>query len=139
MSRLIRVLERNGSPYVYDEETALPQEGDWVEVTQGTSIIKHTWHEEVPEETQAALKIRKITKRSFMQRLTQAERIDIRNSVDDIVIDIHEDLKISSNVDLDIPEIEQALLYFVAVGILVETRIVELLVDGTEAEAYRGI
>ena len=37
--------------------------------------------------------IRKIATRAFMQRFTQAERAAIRKSIDDIVIDIHEDLK----------------------------------------------
>ena len=76
-----------------------------------------------------------ITKRSFMQRFTQPERTVIRKSTDDIVIDVHEDLKIASNVDLSLEDIRNALNYFVSIGILEAPRVDELLVDGTEAEA----
>lgn len=83
-------------------------------------------------------KVRLITKRSFMQRFTQAERIAIRNSNDDIVIDIHEDLKMASNVDLDLEALPLALQYLNALGILEADRIDELLVDGLESEKFNG-
>ena len=148
MSDILKVLKREGVPYVYDpenteelteEQDSLPQEGDWVEYVTGTSIVRYEWHEPVPEEPEVIPSIRKITKRSFMQRFTQPERTAVRNSPDDIVIDVYEDLSFASNVDLDLEDIENALLYFVALGILVEARVAEILVDGTEAEAYRGI
>ena len=75
--------------------------------------------------------IRKITKRAFMQRFTQAERIAIRASVDDIVIDIHEDLKATNSVELDLTDTASALAYLVSVAILTSA---EILADGTEAE-----
>jgi hypothetical protein len=78
--------------------------------------------------------IRKISKRAFMRRFTQAERIAIRKSTDDIVIDIHEDLKATSNVDLDLQDTEDALAYLTSVGILVSGRKDEILIDGTEDE-----
>lgn len=78
--------------------------------------------------------IRKITKRAFMQRFTQAERIAVRNSNDDIVIDIYEDLKIAEFVDLDLPETSQGLAYLEIVGILAEGRVSQLLVDGVSHE-----
>lgn len=80
--------------------------------------------------------IRVLGKRSFMQRFTQAERIAIRNSTDDIVIDIHEDLKMTSFVDLDHPDTGASLDYLTAIGLLVAGRKDEMLVDGEESEKY---
>jgi hypothetical protein len=80
--------------------------------------------------------IRKITKRSFMQRFDQAERIAIRKSTDDIVIDIHEDLKMASNVDLDLVDTVSAVAYLDSVGLLTATSQADLLRDGTEDERY---
>ncbi len=88
------------------------------------------------ENATTVFRITLITKRSFMQRFTQPERIAIRKSADDIVIDIHEDLKIASNVDLELVAIRSSLDYFVSVGILETSRVDEILVEGTEAEAY---
>lgn len=78
--------------------------------------------------------IRKITKRAFMQRFTQAERIAVRNSTDDIVIDIYEDLKIAEFVDLDLDVTSQGLAYLESIGILESGRVDELLADGTFEE-----
>lgn len=80
--------------------------------------------------------VRTITKRSFMQRFTQAERIAIRNSTDDIVIDIQEDLNSTDKVDLDLPALSAGLGYLVSLGILQSNRPAELTVDGTEEEKY---
>jgi len=78
--------------------------------------------------------IRKITKRAFMQRFTQAERIAIRASSDDIVIDIHEDLKATNHVELDLADTVNALAYLASVAILTSDRPAEILADGTEKE-----
>ena len=78
--------------------------------------------------------IRKITKRAFMQRFTQAERIAIRASTDDIVIDIHEDLKATNSVELDLADTVNALAYLVSVAILTSDRPAEILADGTQGE-----
>lgn len=78
--------------------------------------------------------IRRITKRSFMRRFTLAERIAIRTSTDSIVIDLHEDLKMASNVDLDIPELTAGLQYLVSQNILTADRAAELTVDGSTEE-----
>ena len=78
--------------------------------------------------------IRKITKRAFMRRFTQAERIAIRASSDDIVIDIHEDLKATNNVDLDLEDTANALAYLVSAAILTSDRPDEILADGTQEE-----
>lgn len=87
---------------------------------------------------QTTAPVRKITKRAFLQRFTQPERTAIRNSTDDIVIDVHEDLKLASFVDLDLTEMHNALDYFIALGILAPERKDQLIVDGTQAEKYRG-
>jgi len=78
--------------------------------------------------------IRKITKRAFMQRFTQAERIAIRASSDDIVIDIHEDLKATNSVELDLADTVIALAHLVSVAILTSDRPAEILADGTQGE-----
>jgi hypothetical protein len=79
--------------------------------------------------------IRKITKRAFMQRFTQAERIAIRNSVDDIVIDIHEDLKMSNGiVELDLQDTINGVAYLGSIGLLTTTSQADLLRDGTTDE-----
>ena len=80
--------------------------------------------------------IRVITKRSFMQRFDQAERILIRNSADDIVIDIYEDLKMASSVDLDLQDTIDAVNYLNENGYLTVKTVPELLADGTQAEQY---
>ncbi len=79
-------------------------------------------------------KIRVITKRAFMQRFDQVERITIRNSVDDIVIDIYEDLKIASNVNLDLQDTIDALNYLDSQGLLTVSTVEGLLRDGTQEE-----
>jgi hypothetical protein len=78
--------------------------------------------------------IRKISKRSFMQRFTQPERTAIRKSLDDIVIDIYEDLQAVNNVDLDHPDTAASLGYLTSAGILVDGRTAEILVNGSESE-----
>ncbi len=80
--------------------------------------------------------ILKITKRAFMKRFTLDERIAIRNSTDDVIIDVYEDLKLASYVELDTQDVSDALNYMVSVGILESSRVDEMLVDGTELEAY---
>lgn len=77
-----------------------------------------------------------ISRRSFMRRFTQAERIAMRKSTDDIIIDVHEDLKMASSVELQLPAVSDAISYMVYVGILDNTRYAEILIDGTEEEAW---
>ena len=102
--------------------------------------------------------IRTITKRSFMQRFTQAERIAIRNSIedikldrinqnvpnvarnhiDDVLIDVVADLDVASEkygVDLDLQATIDGLTHFVTMSILTANRLSELLVDGTDNES----
>lgn len=71
----------------------------------------------------------KITRRAFMQRLFQAERIAIRNSTDDNVVDIHEDLKSTDSVILSLQDTIDALTYLTSVGILASGRSDTILND----------
>jgi len=74
-----------------------------------------------------------ITRRSFMQRFTQSERILIRNSSDDVVIDIHEDLKSVNTVTLSNEDVINALVYLTSVGILADGRSNTILTNPVEA------
>ena len=104
----------------------------------------------MPVVIEAPVVILLITKRAFMQRFTQAERMAFRQSaggrrldsegllmpLDEIILDIHEDLLVASNVDLQLSDVRTGLLYMVAIGILEESRVDELLVDGTTEETW---
>ena len=79
--------------------------------------------------------IRQITTRAFMQRFTMAERIAIRASTDDVVIDVHEDLKLASFVDLDSTDVIGAIDYFISQSLLESGRKSELLDNGSQSEA----
>lgn len=81
------------------------------------------------------LPIRKLTTRAFMQRLTAAQRIVIRKSLDDYVIDFHEDLKMASFVDLDSSDVAAAISHLKSQGLIDEATATALLLDGTDAEA----
>lgn len=80
--------------------------------------------------------IRRLSVRSFLQRIPQASRIAIRASTDDIVIDLYEDLKLATFVDLDHPQVAQGLGYLVSLNILTQAEADACLVDGTGAEQY---
>jgi len=83
--------------------------------------------------------IRNITKRSFMQRIDQRDRILIRKSTDDIVIDIREDLSMASNVDLDLQVTQDSVAYLASELLLEHTDIDLLLADGSAEEEYKGV
>ena len=89
----------------------------------------------VPVEPEVPLGIRKITKYAFTQRFSQTERISIRTSVDDIVIDISEQMKLASQIDLDLQATSDALDYLTFVSILESDRKAEMLVNGTDEES----
>ena len=104
-----------------------PVEGDWIkEVFDTGASVERRYS--IPEG------IRKITKRAFMQRYTQVERIAMRNSTDDIVIDILEDLASATNVRLDLPDVEASIDYLISAGLLDAVRKDSILADGTEDE-----
>ena len=61
-----------------------------------------------------------ITKRALSQRLNPVIRAAIRNSTDDIVIDIIEDLKLAEYVDLSDQDLIDSLTYLVYIGIMTQ-------------------
>ena len=83
---------------VLDKATGLPVDpqvspvdGDWVQETLADGTVKeYEYHDAVAPVVDP---IRIITVRAFMKRFTQAERIAMRTSTDDIVIDLMSDLK----------------------------------------------
>ena len=64
--------------------------------------------------------ITKITKRALSQRLNPVIRAAIRNSTDDIVIDIIEDLKLAEYADLSDQDLIDSLAYLVYVEIMTQ-------------------
>ena len=94
-------------------------------------LVGNGWEQKAYSLPVAPPAIRKITKRAFMQRFTQPERTLIRNSTDDIVIDIYEDLKSVNNVNLDMTDTLQALAYLESLSIISAGRPAAILVDGT--------
>ena len=78
--------------------------------------------------------VREISTRSFMRRFTPPERVLIRASTDDIVVDIHEDLRFARSVDLDLTDVSQGLAYLVTQSIIASNRPAIILRDGTADE-----
>ena len=62
----------------------------------------------------------KITKRALSQRLNPVIRAAIRNSTDDIVVDIREDLKLAEYADLSNQDLIDSLAYLVYVEIMTQ-------------------
>jgi hypothetical protein len=97
----------------------------------GTHQIKTAGR--LPTEEESAYLGDIITKRSFMQRLSQSERIAIRSSTDESVIDIHEDLKSVDTVTLSNTDVISSLNYLTSVGILADGRSSTILTNPVEA------
>ena len=71
--------------------------------------------------TKPAVKIStKITKRALSQRLNPVIRAAIRNSTDDIVVDIREDLKLAEYADLSNQDLIDSLAYLVYIEIMTQ-------------------
>ena len=78
--------------------------------------------------------IRKITVRHFMRRFPQEVRVVIRSSDNPYVIDMYEDLKLATFVDLDDPELLKG-LEELKKHVDISDEVMELLLaDGTEEE-----
>tara|TARA_R110002020_G_scaffold147185_2_gene322336 strand:- start:5216 stop:5545 length:330 start_codon:yes stop_codon:yes gene_type:complete len=92
-----------------------------------------TTHKMVTSGVEGVGVIRVITKRAFMKRIDQADRISIRKSTDDFVIDIHEDLKSASSVDLDDLDTIAGVDYLIAQNLLTNTNLEALFNNGTES------
>ena len=139
---------------VLDKATGLPLDpqnppsnGDWVRETSANGMItEYEWHS---PDAPASNPIRIITVRAFMKRFTMTERIAMRSSVDPIVVDLMEDLRLASYVDLDDPDILPGLYYIagltsdpdpvIDVAIIAADRVTPLTADGTAAEEYKGV
>lgn len=63
-----------------------------------------------------------ISKLNFTRRLTQSERIAIRNSTDDIVIDFRELLDMSQEIDLNDGDLIAGIDYLVSINLLTSER-----------------
>lgn len=109
------------------------QNGDLYRIDLGGGGYSQKRYSDVALEAE---KIRTITKRSFLKRLTQSERIAIRKSTDDVVIDIHEDLLIASHVDLNDDDVKNAVDYLLGLDLISAESKVKLLADGTEQERF---
>jgi len=123
-----------------------PVEGDWIEETINGLITRHEYHEttSIIEEP-----VRLITVRAFMKRLDLAERVALRASVDYIVIDMMDDLRMAAYVDLDDGEMAFGLSYLakltadpypvIADALIAPEQVAAMVIDGTAAEAYLGV
>lgn len=83
---------------------------------------------------------RKISRRSFMKRFTVEELKGIKTKQQDgdLIVDLFlYELQMSDNVDLDLPEIMEALTYLAASDIIAESRIPELTQDAKPTESWR--
>ena len=74
-----------------------------------------------------------------MNRLTQPERIALRESTNSIVIDMMEDLRMAAYVDLDDAKLTPGLAYLESLGLIATSQITDMVIDGTEAEEYNGV
>ena len=82
--------------------------------------------------------VRYITVRAFMKRFTQAERIFLRLTQDDTLIDMMEDLKMASYVDLQDAELAAGIAQVVQLPSFTSIASV-ILREGEEHEEYRGV
>ena len=105
--------------------------GQYITTEHPNGTVETVWTEMDPQGSPPIRSIRVITTQSFFRRLTFNERKVLRTSALDAVADLREDLQRSNFVDLD-GVLEQQLL---DVTLLPQTRIDELLVDGTPEEA----
>ena len=69
----------------------------------------------------------RLTKTQFKRLFTQAERIAIRNSADDVVIDFFDLANTADEINLDDPDVIAGVQYLEANGILLSGRASEIL------------
>lgn len=77
-----------------------------------------------------------IRTRYFMRRFTSAERKLARDSIDDTVIDLMEDLRANGSVDLTDAITVAAIDYLITALPMASARKWVILADGTEQEKY---
>ena len=119
-----RIIEEGGQHYIVGTYTG--------ELTLGS------WDGEFPSEPEEPVVIRFITVRAFMKRFTQAERIFLRLTQDDTLIDMMEDLKMASYVDLQDAELAAGIAQVVQLPSFTSMALV-ILREGEEHEEYRGV
>ena len=114
----------------------LPAEGEWAEYSSPTHTQVRQYFAPV---TPVEIGIRMITTRAFMQRLSQSERIALRASTNDIVVDMLDDIRMASYIDLDNAALAAGLGYLDSLGLIATAQVTDMVLDGTELEAYRGV
>lgn len=134
MSHIITVIDK-ATGLAIDPQVA-PVEGDWIQSVGHDDTTYYEFHEPVVLEYDP---IRLISVRAFMQRLAQTERTDMRNSTDDIIVDMMDDLRMSTYVDLDGASLLPGLGYANSLGLIAAHQLVDMVIDGTEAESYNGV
>lgn len=85
--------------------------------------------------------IRVIAPGSFQRRFNDAAqdvRSLIRDSADNNVINLREDLELAMYIDLDDEYTVAGINYLGALGWLTDAEVLAMLADGTEAEKYNG-
>ena len=107
-------------------------------IKHANGTTERTWINDTPI-VRTPTPIRVITVRALMNRLAQSERIAIRASIDDIVIDMMEDLRLASYVNLDDARLTMGLSYLNGLGLVAAEQVTNVLVNGTSSEAYRGV
>lgn len=134
---------------IYDISPVIYTDEEGVEQTYNKPVL----HAAFASANSAATNITKITVRAFKQRLTIAERHALRNTSDSYAVDIYDDLLTSSYVDLELSDVAQGVGYIlnllstvlnvqdenVMTVLDANTRLTELLVDGTVLEKYNGV
>ena len=123
MSKTIENITNPGQPLAH---------GDVYKLVDSNGTFKLKQWRIKPDDT-AVEPIRKITTQAFYRRLEVGERNALRNGTTDEIEDMRNDLARSPFLDLD-GAIEAQLL---SVGTN-QTRVDELLVDGTDAETETG-
>jgi hypothetical protein len=100
--------------------------GDWVEGTpvvgekfkkvnsKGGELISYYAEPEIPKLPTS------ITKRAFTRRLNPVIREALRNTTDEMAIDIREDLNFTSHPDLSDPDLITSLFYLVYAGFMTQ-------------------
>ena len=82
------------------------------------------------------LKTQFITRRAFMQRFTQEERIAIRTSTNEYVQDIVEDIYMVEYIDVLHVDTQHAVAFFYNLGLIKEETMNKLLTAPMKAEMY---
>lgn len=83
--------------------------------------------------------IRIITVGAFRKRLPSLTRKEIRNSVDDSIIDLRENLELASYIDLDDEELQKGIDFLKLLEWITDEEIKIIFSDGTQKEKFNGV